>query len=381
MGSSAPYGYWLDQNDRHKLIIDEDAAVVVNRIFKMRAEDFSYNQIADTLNREGIPNPRDYYYHKIGKPNPRVMRHYWSEITITHILKNEVYIGNMVQFKTGVVSYKNHSIRAKPEETWIRCENTHEPIIGRKLWDAVQSKFRKKQTKQRRTQSGELPLFSGLLKCADCGGLMHFKPDMNKPDMNRRKDGTNLQHHAYTCGTYKHGGSGVCTSHWIMENALVELVRNDLEQYVKGLEVNEEQLQNLLMEQYSKDTKSDRTATEKELHSAKTRIAELEMLQNKLYEELLLGQLPRETLIEMSQKYKTEKTALEQKSQELQSELDRLTAKAEDIHNWLCVVREYMSGTVLDRELLHRLIKVIRVGETIVVDGQKQREVEIVYRF
>ena len=105
------------------------------------------------------------------------------------------------------------------------------------------------------------------------------------------------------------------------------------------------------------------------------------MMQSKLYEELLLGQLPRETLIEISQKYRTEKTALEQKSQELQSELDRLTAKAEDIQNWLCVVREYMSGTVLDRELLHRLVKVIRVGETTVVDGQKQREVEIIYRF
>lgn len=83
----------------------------------------------------------------------------------------------------------------------------------------------------------------------------------------------------------------------------------------------------------------------------------------------------------MSHKYRTEKTALEQKSQELQSELDRLAAKAEDIRNWLCVVREYMSGIVLDRELLHRLIKVIRVGETIVVDGQKQREIEIIYRF
>ena len=202
-----------------------------------------------------------------------------------------------------------------------------------------------------------------------------------KPDMNRRKDGTNLQHHAYTCGTYKHGGSGACTSHWIMENSLIELVRNDLEQYVQGLELSEEQLKAVLMEQYSKDTKSDRTVTEKELHSARTRIAELEMLQSKLYEELLLGQLPRETLIEMSDKYRTEKTALEQKSQELKSELDRLTAKAEDIRNWLCVVSEYMSGTVLERELLHRLIKVIRVGETTIVDGQKQREIEIIYRF
>lgn len=180
---------------------------------------------------------------------------------------------------------------------------------------------------------------------------------------------------------FKHGGSGACTSHWIMENALVELVRNDLEQYVKGLKLSEEHLQAVLMEQYSRDTQSDRTAIEKELHSAKTRIAELETMQSKLYEELLLGQLPRKTLLEMSQKYRTEKTTLEQKSQELQSELDRLSKKAEDIRSWMCVVREYMFGTVLDRELLHRLIKVIRVGETTVVGGQKQREVEIIYKF
>ena len=278
-----------------------------------------------------------------------------------------------MQYKTEAPSYKCRKQMPQKPEQWIRCNNTHEPIISREDWVAVQSLWRQTTARKKPVYN---PLFTGLLRCADCGAHMNFKPDMN-----RRKDGTNLQHHAYTCGTYKHGGSGACTSHWIMENALMELVRNDLEQYVKGLELSEEHLQNLLMEQYSKDTKSDRTVTEKELHSARTRIAELEMLQSKLYEELLLGQLPRETLIELSQKYRTEKTALEQKSQELQSEFDKLTAKAEDIRNWLCVVREYMSGTVLDRELLHRLIKVIRVGETTVVDGQKQREVEIIYRF
>lgn len=119
-------------------------------------------------------------------------------------------------------------------------------------------------------------------------------------------------------------------------NTLIELVHNKLAQYVQGLEVNEKPLQTVLIEQYSRDTKSDRTLTEKELHSAEPRIAEFEMLQSKLYEELLLGQLLRETLIEMSQKYRTEKTALEQKSQKLQSEFERLTAKAEDIRNWLC---------------------------------------------
>lgn len=370
LAAYAPYGY---EKKDHRLVIDETAAEIVRYIFKLRLEGKSCCRIAAILNEQQIVPPRDYYYQKRNKPNPRNVHHRWTDNSIAQMLKNEVYIGNTVQYKTEAPSYKCRKQMPQKPEQWVRCDNTHEPIISREDWDAVQSLW--KQTTARKKPVYN-PLFTGLLRCADCGAHMNFKPDMN-----RRKDGTNLQHHAYTCGTYKHGGSGACTSHWIMENALMELVRNDLEQYVQGLEMNEEQLQAILMEQYSRDTKSDRTSTEKELHSAKTRIVELEMMQSKLYEELLLSQLPRETLIEISQKYKTEKTALEQKMQELQSELDRLTAKAEDIRSWLCVVREYMSGTVLDRELLHRLIKVIRVGETTVVDGQKQREVEIIYRF
>ena len=354
-------------------MIDETAAEIVRYIFRLRLDGKSCCRIAAILNEQQIVPPRDYYYQKRNKPNPRDVRHRWTDGSVSQMLKNEVYIGNTVQYKTEALSYKcSKQIPQKPEQ-WIRCEDAHEPIVSREEWAMVQTMWSHTPKKRK----GEYhPLFTGLLRCADCGSHMNFRADAN-----RRKDGTNLQHHGYTCGTYKHSGSKACTLHWILEKTLIELVCHDLEQYVQGLELNEEYLQAMLMEQYSQNAQTSRIIIENELHSVKVRIAELEMMQSKLYEELFLGQLPRDTLIEMSQKYRTEKTALEQKSQELKSELDRLTAKAEDIRNWLCVVREYMSGTVLERELLHRLIKVIRVGETIVVDGQKQREAEIIYRF
>ena len=376
MGSSAPYGYWLDPNDRHKLIIDEDAAVVVQRIFRMRADDCSYNQIADTLNREGIPNPRDYYYHKIGKPNPRVMRHYWSEITVTHILKNEVYIGNMVQFKTGVVSYKNHSIRAKPEETWIRCENTHEPIIDRKLWDAVQSKFRKKQTKQRRTQSGELPLFSGLLKCADCGGLMHFKPDMNK-----RKDGTCLAHHSYCCRTYKQSGASACTSHWTGEQQLISLVKSELAEFAKQIEIDEQGVRDRLIAERSKNVKTEQSAMESRRQTISNRIVELDTMLSRLYEEMLLGQLPRDVLMDLSNRYNSEKEEKQYELAELDARLAEFRSVVEDVEKWLTVLKQYLSGMELDRALLHKLIREIKVGAYTKVNGVKYQDIEIAYSF
>lgn len=215
-GGTAPYGYWLDPEDRHRLIVDHQAAEVVRRIFRMRSDGMSLRQIADAFNSEHIMNPRDYYYQRIGKPNPRTMRHIWNTTTIKHILENEAYIGNMVQFKRGVVSYKNHKQRDKPPESWIRCEHTHEPLVSDEMWAAVQERFEGKGTKQRRKKDGELPLFSGLLRCADCGSVMCYKADMN-----RRKDGSCAGRNAYCCRAYSSGGRSVCQSHWTMEQDLL----------------------------------------------------------------------------------------------------------------------------------------------------------------
>lgn len=129
IGCYAPYGYIKDPQDKHHLIIDEPAAAVVRKLFALRCEGLGSRRIAQVLNEEGIVPPRVYYYQALGKPNPHHQNGVWNDVTVRTLLRNEVYIGNMVQNKHGTVSYKNHKLVEKPQSEWIRVENTHEAII------------------------------------------------------------------------------------------------------------------------------------------------------------------------------------------------------------------------------------------------------------
>ena len=139
MGTYPAYGYKRDPADKHHLVIDEDIAPVVRRIFEMRAAGTGFHAIAVMLNEEGIPSPGVLYYQRKGQSDPRRVNHKWADQTVKNIVRSEVYIGNMVQGKTGTLSYKSRKLVGKPEEEWIRVEGTHEPIISRELWDNVAS--------------------------------------------------------------------------------------------------------------------------------------------------------------------------------------------------------------------------------------------------
>src|SRR5699024_10874927 len=126
MGSQAPYGYMKSPEDKHVLIIDEEAAAIVRRLFNEFANGDSARMIADKLNAEGINTPRFYHYEKMGRTNPLTEeKNVWGSATITQLLKNQVYIGNMVQGKRQVVSFKTKKMRTVPPENWIVVENTH----------------------------------------------------------------------------------------------------------------------------------------------------------------------------------------------------------------------------------------------------------------
>ena len=119
------------------VIVDPDAAPIVRNIFEMRASGISPHHIADKLNEDGIPIPSDYYYAKLGKPNPRRTRHMWSPETVRQILHNYTYLGHLVQLRTRTVSYKNHKVIKNDEDDMIFVNNTHEPIVSQELWDRV----------------------------------------------------------------------------------------------------------------------------------------------------------------------------------------------------------------------------------------------------
>ena len=210
MGSQAPYGYMKSPEDKHKLIIDEEAAVIVRRLFNGFANGESGRMMADHLNDEGINTPRFYHYEKQGKSNPLTEeKNVWGSATIMQLLRNQVYIGNMVQGKRKVTSFKNKKMRQVAPEDWIVVENTNIPIIDRSTWDRVQE-ILEQHKKIRRTKNNTVGLFSGIVKCSDCGMPLAYM----------RKKLKNSEKGVYRCSRYNNNGSIACSSHYIDEESM-----------------------------------------------------------------------------------------------------------------------------------------------------------------
>ena len=178
IGSFACYGYQKDPQDHHKLIIDEEAAEIVRMVFKLFLEGNSILSITRELNAMGIPNPTAYkrekglnYSARTGYSNDGL----WCDQTVRRILKNEMYIGNMVQGKNTTISYKIKQCRAVPQSEWIIVKNTHEPIIDKETFYKVQALLNKSTFSRTSPTTHKVDIFAGLVKCADCGRAMSKK--------------------------------------------------------------------------------------------------------------------------------------------------------------------------------------------------------------
>ena len=171
IGAFALYGYMKDPDEKGHLIIDEEAAEVVRYVFRMFAQGMSKTNIARLLNEKGISNPTEYKrQHALRYKQPDSKNStLWKYSAISSMLVNEIYIGNMVQGKYGSVSFKTKINKPRPKDRWYRVEGTHEPIIDRELWDAVQSRVGKR-TKP--FDTGMIGIFAGKVHCACCGYTM-----------------------------------------------------------------------------------------------------------------------------------------------------------------------------------------------------------------
>lgn len=172
IGSFASYGYVKDPNDGHALLVDEEAAEIVKSIFSMFLNGINKLQITHHLNDHGVLCPTSYKRSKGIKYNaPNAQKNpMWSTITIDTILKNRVYVGDMVQGRQRVKSYKIHVQERVPEDEWFIVENTHVAVIDWETFDKVQQLL--KRDTRTAPKKEELYLFSGFLRCADCGRAM-----------------------------------------------------------------------------------------------------------------------------------------------------------------------------------------------------------------
>lgn len=304
IGSFAKYGYKKDPADHHKLMIDEDAAEVVRQIYRMYLSGSGIRTIVRTLNENGIPNPSTYKRSQglnfrsraIGKSS------LWSDKTVRRILQDEMYTGNMVQGKNKKVSYKGKAVIALPQEEWIRVEDTHEAIIGRDDFERVQRMLKKGAKTS--PVSGEIDLFSGLLKCADCGHALIKKT-------NRNPDKTYIY---YRCSSHCRCKTA-CPAHTIryekLYNAVLATIQNMVAVAADADEVFKEMKQNQSSAE-SVDIGKQIKTQEQELEKVKQLLADL-------YPDYKNGILNKEQYLMNKQKYERKQTRLEQSIKRLKT--------------------------------------------------------------
>lgn len=375
LGCYAPYGYKKSPDDKHKFIIDEQAVPVVRKIFDLRCKGYGYRKMAEILNREGIMPPRDYYYREKGEVNPHIQNHMWNDVTVKKIIRNEVYIGHMVQNKRGTLSYKSKKQIDKPKEDWIKVENTHEPIIDMDTWNLC-AEIDQKRYKARSHGNGELSLFGGLLKCMDCG----FKMRTQKETKIFPKAGKTT-YVSYLCNNYSRSGKCACSTHTIYERILIELVLEDLQKHTNRALADEKGLKQDLINQHSKESLRQHKADKEQLKRTQSRIAELERLIQGLYENKVLGTLSDTMCKSFMTKYELEYREMSDLLQHLTARLAETEQDEQNVDSFLTAIKKYVAVEQLDREMLLELIDCIEIGERLEKDSQKYRDVTIHYKF
>ena len=351
IGSFASYGYRKDPDDHSRLLVDETAAAVVRDIFDWFIGGTSVLGIARRLNAMGVPNPSAYkrqqgmnYRH----PASDKLDGLWPDSSVRRILRNPLYTGTMVQGKNRVKSYKLHISETVPEDEWITVEQTHEAIISGELFDKAQALF-ERDTRTAPTCK-QVYLFSGFLRCADCGKAMNRK-QISQPYGS---------YHYYICSTFKKQHSGACTKHTIrsdrLEQAVLETLRS---QIALAVEMDE-----LIAEINQSGTRSRSAAHLLEEQSQlKTERERVEQLQLSLYPDWKAGDISREEYHRLKAQFEQQQAKLDTHLAALQTRINEVQNGVDETNSFLSQFVKYRSLQALTREAVVELIDMIYVHE------------------
>ena len=345
IGSFAPYGYVKAPEDKHKLVVDPDAAEVVKLIFSLFLKGTSKRAIALYLNEHDIPSPSAYRRAK-GLPAGRGSADsLWGAGVVNTLLTNGIYTGDLIQGRRRVKSYKVHDIEAVPEEDWVVVPNTHEAIIDKAIFAKVQEHL--KRDTRSAPKKRELHLFSGFLKCADCGRSVI------------RCAGKNNNVY-YACSTYKNHSRTACTMHSIKHNRLEAAVLFAIQQQVH-LAVSYSDLVARINAAPVKRSQSHRL---NDLIAAKEReLAKVSRYKQSIYQDWKDGEITRQEYHFMKADYDEKMASLTDALASLTAERDELANGVNNEHPALVAFMKYQNISTLTREILIELVDHIKVYE------------------
>ena len=342
-----------DPNDSKKIIIDEETAPVVRQIFAMCVEGLGPTMIANRLKEMEILTPVMYEYRKSGTaityldPN----RPYdWNAKTVADILSKEDYIGNTVNCRFTVPSFKDKRKVRRDESEQLRFEHTHEPIIDEITWETVQ-KIR--AGKRRPMKMGGVDKYSGLLYCADCGAKMYLY----------RKRSEEPKSYSFNCSHYRNNTKVKCTPHRIREVVLDQILLEELRRVTYAARSREQEFAAYINKKSSSENRKELIAKQREHDRLTKRKAELNALFKRLYEDNVLGRVTNEQFRMLSEGYTDEQKVLNLRLPELEKEIQQLTESASNVDKFISLAKKYTRITELTPEILHTFISKIVIHE------------------
>lgn len=351
IGGFATYGYIKDPEDSDKLIIDEEAAEVVRMIYNWYLEGFGPQAISTKLNDHKIPNPTKHKQKsglnfQVGSENSG----FWNKTTVRRILKNEVYIGNMVQGRKRKLSYKSKKIVDVAENEWYIVEGTHEAIVEQSVFNSVQRVMDKGP---KSSGLGKQHVFSRKLKCLDCGN------NMNKGS-NKKKSGVRFSY--YRCKKYIESPSDDkhCTSHFIMADYLEEVVLLKLKDYIKSYLDEESAINSLNLEI---EIENKIKFLKRELNKVELNIKENKKVLESLYIDKVKGIITEKMFVEFREEFTQKSEADISKKREIENNIQPLLEMNDAKEQWGETLLRYTNVDKLTHSMVREMIDHIEIGE------------------
>ena len=364
-----PYGYIKDPENPKRWIVDEEAAQVVRRIYRMTLEGVGTEQIAAKLEEDGVLTPRAYWHSKgINRPGKvkDLPPTHWNSSSVIKMLSVQEYCGDILNFKTYSKSYKNKKRLENDRENWAIFKDVHEPIIERAVFEQVQQKRGK--MRKRQAKDGERSMFSGLLVCADCGSNLHFHFNQGNPEIKY-----------FNCSNYK-GNRGTCGStHYVRVDFLEQVVLGEIRRLTKYAGLYEDDFLKEVIGHSRQAEETERRLKEKELKSLLARDDELDGLFERIYEDNVSGKLSDDRFAKMSRRYEEEQKELSEKIKKLRSEIEKQNSRAASTDMFVSIVRKYTRARKLTPRMLNELVEKIEVYNADKIDGEWVQRLRIHY--
>ena len=373
VASTCPYGYLKDKEDGNHWIVDPEAAEIVRRIFRMTIEGYGPYQIANILKSEKIEMPAVHmarFGQGLNKNRTFPDPYNWCSSTVVQILRKAEYLGHTVNFKTEK-HFKDKKSHYVSQDNWVIFENTQEPIIDQETYDLAQ----KIRSNVRRYPDGwgEIHPLTGLMYCADCGAKMY---------VHRTSNGKRIAQ--YTCSAYTKAPCGtLCpTQHRVNEDNVLELIKELLKSIAEYSKLDRDAFIRIVTETQDSQSASEITRMKQTIEADNRRLAELEKLICRIYEDNILGKLPDDRYNNLTSSYENEREKLTEEVSTLEQSIKKHKEDSKYPERFIKLIDKYENFNELTNTMLMELVDKVLVHERDVKGSQNStQQIDIYFNF